>query len=106
MLASNKEYLMKTKIIYLLMFLLLLTPAISLAAEEEVVIHIEGMTCPACANSIRRHLRGIEGVMGVFVSFKEKTAWVIVEQSVSDEQLTEAIYQAGYTGEIKERKKQ
>ena len=88
------------------MFLLLLTPAISLAAEEEVVIHIEGMTCPACANSIRRHLRGIEGVIGVLVSFKEKTALVIVEQSASDEQLTEAIYQAGYTGEIKERKKQ
>jgi mercuric ion binding protein len=92
MLASNKEYL---------------TPAISLAAEEEVVIHIEGMTCSVCSFGIKKSLNGIEGVIGVFISFKEKTAWVYVEQSVSDEQLIEAIKQAGpYTGEIKERKKQ
>ena len=36
---------MKTKIIYLLMLLMLLIPATVPAAEEQVVIDIQGMTC-------------------------------------------------------------
>ena len=97
---------MKTKIIYLLMLLLLLAPVISLAAEEQVVIHIEGMTCPFCGLAIKKSLEEVEGVTNVEISFEEKTGWVTAEQSVSDEQLLEAIKKPGrYTGEIKERRK-
>jgi len=36
---------MKTKLIYILMLFLLFVPVTVMAAEEQVVINIQGMTC-------------------------------------------------------------
>ncbi len=36
---------MKTKLIYILMLFMLLVPVTVMAAEEQVVIDIQGMTC-------------------------------------------------------------
>jgi len=36
---------MKTKLIYILMLFMLLIPVTAMAAEEQVVIDIQGMTC-------------------------------------------------------------
>ena len=86
---------------------MLLIPITVLAAEEQVVIDIQGMTCNLWPIAIKKSLVGIEGVTKVKVSYEEKTGWVTVEESVTDEQLLKAITKAGpYTGKIKERKKQ
>jgi len=89
------------------MLLLLLLPVICIAAEELVVIDIEGMTCDLWPIAIKKSLVGIEGVTEVKISYEEKTGWVSADEFVSNEQLLEAIKKAGpYTGKIKERKKQ
>ena len=89
------------------MLLLLLLPVICIAAEELVVIDIEGMTCDLWPIAIKKSLVGIEGVTAVKISYEEKTGWVTVDEAISNERLLEAIKKAGpYTGKIKERMKQ
>ncbi len=96
---------MKVKLVHLMMLLFLLVPVTLLAAEEQVTIDIQGMTCSLCPIAIKKSLSGIEGVTGVEVSFKEKKGWLTAEESVSDEQLLAAIKKAGpYKAVIKERK--
>lgn len=95
---------MKTKLMYILMLFMLLVPVTVMAAEEQVVIDIQGMTCKLCPIAIKKSLAGIDGVTKVKVSFEEKKSWLTVEESVSDEQLLKAITKAGaYKGKIVER---
>ena len=84
---------------------MLLVPVTVMAAEEQVVIDIQGMTCNLWPIAIKKSLVGIDGVKKVKVSFEEKKSWLTVEESVSDEQLLKAITKAGpYKGKIVERK--
>jgi len=95
---------MKAKPIYLLVILFLLVPVTILAAEEQVVVDIQGMTCNLCEIAIKKSLAGVEGVSKIKVSRKEKKGWLTVEKSVSDEQILTAIKRAGpYKAIIKER---
>ncbi len=54
--------------------------------------------------AIRKSLEGVEGVKKAKVSFKEKKAWVVVDEKVRDEALEEAVSRAGgYKGKVVER---
>jgi mercuric ion binding protein len=95
---------MKVKIIYLLMFLLFFVPTAVLAAQEQVVIDIQGMTCKICPIAIKQSLKKIAGVSSVDISFKGKMGWLTVDDSVSNQALLQAITRAGpYTGKIVKR---
>ena len=59
-------------------------------------IKIEGMTCGHCAMSITNEIATIEGVSSVKVDHATGNALVEAE-GVSNEQLAEAIEEAGYT---------
>jgi len=62
---------------------------------------IEGMTCVACAETLRSKLTGLSGVAHVDVSYETKTAKVQVEQSVAsptDDEIASVISAAGYRG--------
>jgi len=77
-------------------------------AREDVVLsgevrefRIEGMTCEACAVTLRTGLSRLPGVAGAEVSFASGTATLSFEAAVappSDDAVRRAISEVGYTG--------
>jgi copper chaperone CopZ len=45
--------------------------------------------------AIKKSLSGVEGVLDVEVSLEEKKAWITVEESVTNEALSDAVKKAG-----------
>jgi copper chaperone CopZ len=72
----------------------------ALAAQGElkmVVIPVEGMACVACAASVKRALKAIDGVAAVEVSLGKRSAQVsYMPAKVALERLVEAINKLGY----------
>ncbi len=95
--------MLKRKIVAVIV-LLLLTVVYVEGAEQNVVMNIEGMTCPLCPLAIKKSLSGIEGVSDVEVSPEKKKAWLTVEESVSNETLSEDVKKAvRFKGKVVER---
>ncbi len=63
---------------------------------SKVEIKIEGMTCGHCAMSITKELSGLAGVTNVQVDHAKGSA-VVELTGVSNEQLADAVTEAGYT---------
>jgi copper chaperone CopZ len=64
---------------------------------KTVVIPVEGMACIACAASVKRALKAIDGVSGVEVNLERRTAQVTyVSGKVAPERLVEVINKLGY----------
>ncbi|MEY3966918.1 heavy-metal-associated domain-containing protein [Aquiluna borgnonia] len=59
-------------------------------------IKIDGMTCGHCAMTITNELATLEGVISVKVDHTAGNA-VVEAEGVSNEQLSEAVAEAGYT---------
>jgi len=83
------------------MLLAMMGQAISaLAAQGEVrtvVIPVEGMACVACAASVKRALKAIDGVATVEVSLERRSAQVTyMPAKVTPERLVAAITRLGY----------
>jgi len=79
-----------------LIFVLLLY-SFCFAAEENVVISIEGMTCGSCVQKITKALTGIDGVKTADVKLKPGSAAVVFEGDKTDRQnLLNAIAVLGY----------
>lgn len=73
----------------------------TLAAHASREFRIEGMTCEACAVTLREHLGRVPGLARAEVSFEAKTArvfFVTGEDAPSDETILAAVQQAGYSG--------
>ncbi len=84
---------------------LLTFPLYAEAAEQHVVMDIEGMFCNMCPLAVKKSLEGVEGVKEVKVSLKEKKAWLTVDDSVTDDALVKAVSKAGpYKGKVIDRK--
>lgn len=69
---------------------------------EGRAFRIDGMTCEACAVTLRERLMGVPGVARADVSFASKSARVFFSESqpfAPDETLLEAIKLAGYEGQ-------
>ena len=60
------------------------------------VITIEGMMCNHCTAHVEKALNAIDGVSAV-VSLEDKNATVTLSKDVSDDVLTQAVTDAGYT---------
>ena len=60
------------------------------------IIKINGMSCGHCSMAVKKALGQIEGVEKVEVSLEDKNAVIHVNQNVTDEQITNAIVEAGY----------
>jgi heavy metal translocating P-type ATPase len=60
-------------------------------------LKIEGMMCQHCVAHVTKALQGVEGVENVEVNLKKKTALVSSKTEISNELLTNAIVEAGYT---------
>jgi copper chaperone CopZ len=79
------------------------SPAAAAAHGEQASreFQIEGMTCEACAVTLREHLSRVPGVARAEVSFHARTARVFFlarEGAPSEQAIQTAIHQAGYSG--------
>ncbi len=83
--------------------ILILVAGYSAAAEQKVVMEIEGMTCSLCTLAVKKSLSGTRGVEDVKTSYQEKKAWLTADDSVTDSTLAETIQKAGYKGKVIER---
>lgn len=63
---------------------------------SKLEIKIEGMTCGHCAMSITNEIATIEGVSSVKVDHNLGNA-IVEAQGVTNEQLADAVAEAGYT---------
>ncbi len=76
-------------------------PAASESVGARTVLYtIEGMTCEACAVTLREKLRKVDGVQNASVSYSDRTATVVFENSAPDAPAfaAEAIEALGYSG--------
>ena len=76
--------------------------ASELTASLTMSLHVEGMTCEACAIGLERELVSVAGVMHADVSYAEKSASVVVDRSSppSEQELLVAVERTGYRGEV------
>jgi mercuric ion binding protein len=65
------------------------------AGEQKVVMDIEGMTCKLCPLAIKKSLSEVDGVIKVKVFYKDRQAVLVIEETVHDETLIEAVEKAG-----------
>lgn len=62
-----------------------------------VVLHVEGMSCGHCVNTVEGALKKLDGVIGAKVSLEEKSVTVEYDESkVSIEAMKEVIEDQGY----------
>ena len=63
---------------------------------------VEGMSCGHCTGRVQKALEAVEGVASVEMSLEEKSARIVLNQEVPEEELKNAVTEAGYeVAEIK-----
>lgn len=74
------------------------------AAEKEVKLHIENMTCPSCPFIVKKTLQKVDGVEKVDVNYSEKIASVLFDDNkTSENALMQASLDRGYPARIMEK---
>jgi mercuric ion binding protein len=69
----------------------------ALAAEKTTTLAVKNMYCADCPFIVKKSLEGVPGVAKATVSYKDKTAIVTYDDSITDvEALTTATTKAGY----------
>ena len=64
---------------------------------KTTIFKIEGMSCDACANTIRNIVEKEPGVRMASVSFSDRVARVLYDpQAVAEDQLVDAIQKPGF----------
>lgn len=63
---------------------------------SEKNLKIEGMTCGHCVISVTKELSKLPGAKDVSVDLASQSAHLITDDSVTNEQLAEAVDEAGY----------
>jgi len=85
------------------MGVLLITPLLPLSATEvnsqQVIIQVDGLSCPFCAYGLEKHLKKIQGVQSVQIDMQSGKATVAFKSKtkIDDATLTEAVRKAGFT---------
>ncbi len=73
---------------------------------SRTTIAIEGMTCEACSVALQKAIRGVPGVLGAKVDYKNKQAVVSTEACCAfpKDEILQAVTDAGYSGTVEESK--
>lgn len=79
------------------LFLLLLA---TLSYPKEWTLHISGMHCIACTLAVKKALLSVEGVREAKVNFKNETALVITDETVTLKAMQNGVVQTGYTAAL------
>lgn len=61
------------------------------------IISIEGMMCDHCAGTVKGALEAVDGVKSVKVELKKKSATVKLADEVSNDTLSKAVTDSGFT---------
>ena len=61
------------------------------------IITVEGMACEHCVSAVKTALEGLDGVKSAKVDLKKKTATVKSKDEISNESISNAITNAGFT---------
>jgi len=72
----------------------------SLAYPREWSLHIGGMHCIACTLAVKKALLSVHGVQEAKVNFKNESALVKTDESVSLKEMQDAVAQTGYTATV------
>ena len=80
----------------------LLTLGVAARAEEKKAepvtkVAVDGMSCGVCSSKVTKKLKGTDGVKDVFVSVKDKAAYVVCKDGMKDDDLKAAVTSAGFT---------
>ena len=76
---------------------MLLFSGLATAGETTAKIRVKGMTCGACAVSVKGALTSIKGVKSADVSVEKELATVVYDpEKVKEQQLREAISKTGF----------
>lgn len=68
---------------------------------QTVTLHIEGMACGGCANTVRQVIRAMEGVADAEVSHAEGSASVRFDPvKLSPQEIADAVSAAGYPAKL------
>lgn len=78
----------------------LLLPLFAHAANQKVVLDVQGMTCSLCVISVNRALRETEGVVKAKASLKTRQTEVIVAEGFPTETLLKAVAKTGYSASL------
>jgi copper chaperone CopZ len=63
-------------------------------------LHINGMHCIACTLAVKKALLNVHGVQEAKVNFKNESAFVITEDTVTLQSMQESVAQTGYTASL------
>jgi len=69
----------------------------SLAYSREWSLHIGGMHCIACTLAVKKAILSVHGVQEAKVNFKNESALVNADETVSLKEMQDAVAQTGYT---------
>jgi mercuric ion binding protein len=73
------------------------------AGEQTVTLQVDGMTCAACPYIVKQTLTDVEGVRSVDVSFADKSAVIIYDDSKTEvAALTDATTAMGFPSSLQE----
>lgn len=78
----------------------LLLPLFAHAANQKVVLDVQGMTCSLCVISVNQALRETEGVVKAKASLKTHQTEVIVAEGFPTETLLKAVAKTGYSATL------
>lgn len=72
------------------------------AAEQSVILKVDGMTCQACPYQVKSALKKVEGVISASASLENSEAVVTFDDAVTNvATLTEATTNAGFPSILK-----
>ena len=91
-----------TRLFISLVLGLLISAHAAYASERRVTLSVNNMVCEACPYIVKKTLESVPGVAKATVSFKDKTAIVVFDDSkASVKDLTAATAKAGFPSELK-----
>jgi copper chaperone CopZ len=87
---------LKTALVFILML-----STLCIAAEEKILVKVDGMTCSGCVNSVTAALQKVEGVKSADVQLKPGSATVIFDNDKANlDKLITSITAIGYKASI------
>lgn len=88
------------------LFMLLLLAGAAMGKDVKTEIKVNGMTCGACAASVKSALTKVKGVKSAEVSHEKALATVVYDDTQTNEQqLRAAINKTGFKAEPAQEKK-
>ncbi len=82
---------------------MLIPSTVAVAAEKNVTLVVENMTCATCPITVRAAISGVVGVKDVKVDFAKKIAVVVFDDGLTNsDKFAEASRDAGFPAKVKE----